>query len=147
MEVILKEDIPNLGKAGDVIKVREGFGRNYLLPQKKAFIADKANQQLWDQQKKKVEAKRAKEKEEAGRLAEKLATLICTITKQAGEEDKLFGSVTTMDIAQALAKEGLAVDKKLIHLDEPIKQVGSYVVQVKLHTEVVAKVTVKVVKK
>ncbi|MBI1909219.1 MAG: 50S ribosomal protein L9 [Deltaproteobacteria bacterium] len=146
MEVILKEDMPNLGKAGDIIRVKEGYGRNYLLPQKKALIADEQNKKLWEQEKKKREAKRAKEIEEANNFAKKLATLVCTITKQAGEEDKLFGSVTAMDIAQGLAKEGLAVDKKLIHLEEPIKQLGSYTVGVRLHAEVTAMVKVKVVK-
>lgn len=151
MEVILKQDVKTLGRSGDVVKVKEGYARNFLLPQKKAVMADSGNRKLIEDLKRKQQLRAEKERQEAKELAEKISKLTCTITKQAGDEkegkeSKLFGSVTAMDIAQALAHEGLAIDKKDILLAEPIKQLGTYKVDVKLHTDVKATVTVKIVK-
>jgi large subunit ribosomal protein L9 len=151
MELILKEDVRSLGRAGDVVKVKSGYARNFLLPQKKALLADETNRKVVEELKKKQSMRLAKEKEEAAELADKISRLNITVTKQAGDDEdgkstKLFGSVTTMEIAQALAKEGLAVDKKLLHLDKPIKELGSFKVAVKLHPEVVATLKIKVAK-
>lgn len=147
MQVILQEDIVNLGKAGDVVNVREGYGRNFLLPQKKAQLANSKNLKQLEHQKKVVSAKQAKVKKQAMELSEKLKTVSITIGREAGEEDKLFGSVTVKDISDALRNEGHIIDRYSIDLKEPIKQLGIFDVAVKLHPEVVGIVKVWVVKK
>ncbi len=147
MEVILREDISSLGKAGELVKVKAGYARNFLLPQKKAVVADPKNVRMLDHQKKVAEAGQKKLRKVAEEMAAKLAALSITIECEAGEEDKLFGSVTTRDIADALRREGTVIDKRVINIKEPIKQIGVFDVEVKLHSEVVGIVKVWVVKK
>lgn len=147
MQVILREDVPAVGKAGEVIKVAEGFGRNYLLPQKKALVATKANLKHLEQEKQVIDSKRAKSKKEAEDLGQKITTLSVSLSKQAGEEDKIFGSVTSRDIAAALLAQGITIDKKLIWLKEPIKKIGDHSVDVHLHGDVVVPLKVHVVKR
>lgn len=146
MKVILLEEMPSLGKVGDAIKVADGYGRNYLIPQKKAIEATSKNIKVWEHQKNLLKDKIGKVKKETEKLAEKIEGLSCTISKQTGEEDKLFGSVTSMDIEESLKGEGIEIDRKKILLDEPIKKLGVYTVPIKLHPEVIANVKVWVVK-
>jgi len=147
MEVILKEDISNLGKAGDVVKVKEGYARNYLIPKDLALKVTPSNLKVIEAQRKLREKKEEDKKKKAEDLAQKLSTVSCTVAMSAGEEDKLFGAVTNADIAQALQSEGAAVDKKDIVLEEEIHKLGIYYANVKLHPEVSQKVKVWVVKK
>ena len=147
MQVILKEDVSNLGKAGDVVNVRDGYGRNFLLPKKKAILAAPNNLKQLEHQKKVVAALQMKRKKGAEEMAGKIESLSLTIPRDAGEEDKLFGSVTTKDICEALRGENYIIDRHDIHLDAPIKKLGVFEVPVKLHPEVTATVKVWVVKK
>ncbi len=147
MQVILKEDVPNLGKAGDVVNVRDGYGRNFLLPRKKAIMAAPNNLRQLEHQKKVVAALQLKRRRTAEELSQKIAGISLTIPRDAGEEDKLFGSVTTKDISEALRVEGYVVDRHDISLEAPIKQLGIFEVPVKLHPEVTGTVKVWVVKK
>ncbi|MBI5298856.1 MAG: 50S ribosomal protein L9 [Deltaproteobacteria bacterium] len=146
MQVILKESIKSLGGAGDVVNVKDGFARNFLFPQGKAVHANPANLKELEHHKKVISIKQSKLKKEAEVLAEKVVGLSITIRKEAGEEDKLFGSVTTKDIADALRAENFLIDKKLIHLKDPIRQLGVTEVPVRLHPEVTATLKVWVVK-
>ena len=138
MEVILREDISTLGKAGEVVKVRDGYGRNYLLPQKKAILADAKNLQAVAAQKKMIEIHQAKERKQAEEIAARLNGLEVTITRGVGSNDRLFGSVTKMDISTTLRQQGLQIDKHLIELEAAIKTIGTFDVGVKLHPEVKA---------
>lgn len=147
MKVILLETIDKLGKAGDVVTVKEGFARNHLLPKNKARIATQGNMKLLETIKKKEQAETNKRIEEAKAVAERIAALSLTIDAQAGEEEKLFGSVSNDMISEALAVEGIKIDKKDIILDEPIKKLGVYQVTVKVHPEVKATLRVWVVNK
>jgi large subunit ribosomal protein L9 len=147
MKVILLQTIDRLGKAGDIITVKEGYARNYLIPKNAAKEATAGNMKILESLKKKQAAEDAKALAEIKTIAEKLTGLALTIPAQAGEEDKLFGSVSGETIAEALAAEGMKVDKRDIILDEPIKKLGSYQVTVKLHPEVKASLNVLVVKK
>ena len=147
MQVILQVDVPPLGKAGDVVNVKEGYGRNFLLPQKKAVLADPKNLKMLEHQKKVVLAKQMKLKKSAEDLSEKISNMQVTIARETAEEDKLFGSVTTKDIADALRKEGITVDRHSIVLDHPIKSIGVFDVPIRLHTEVTGTIKVWVVKK
>lgn len=147
MQVILQEDVVKLGKAGEVVNVKEGFGRNFLLPTRKAVLADPKNLKQLEHQKRVAGAKQAKLKKAMDELAQKIGTLSLTIGREAGEEDKLFGSVTTKDIFDALRAEGIAVERHSIDLAEPIKQLGIFDVSVKLPAGVMATVKVWVVKK
>ncbi len=147
MNVILQEDVPNLGRAGDVVAVRDGYGRNFLLPRKKAVMADPKNLKQLDHHKRVVDAKQQKVKHKAEEIAEKIKDLSITISREAGEEDKLFGSVTTKDIADALRNEGYIIDRHDIHLEAPLKKIGIYDVSVRLHAEVNGIVKIWVVKK
>lgn len=147
MQVILQEDIPSLGKAGEVVNVKSGYGRNYLLPRGKAVLADPKNLRMLEHQKRVVSAKEAKRKRGAEDLAGKLSQLSITISREAGEGEKIFGSVTTKDIADSLRREGYAIDRHNIQLDEPLKQLGIFDVPIKLHPEVNGTVKVWVVKK
>nr|HPM41839.1 50S ribosomal protein L9 [bacterium] len=132
---------------GDVVNVREGFGRNFLLPQKKAVLADPKNLKQLEHQKRVVTAKQAKARAAAEETAKRLSSVSVTIGREAGEEDKLFGSVTVKDISDALRNEGHVFDRHAIVLESPIKQLGIFDVPVKLHAEVTATVKVWVVKK
>jgi large subunit ribosomal protein L9 len=145
MKVILREDVPSLGKAGEVVEVKRGFGRNYLVPQQKALIATSANISHLEHEKQVALARKAKLKGIASTAAQQLEAQSLTIARRVGENDKLFGSVTAIDVAEALAKAGAPVDRHKIHLPEPIRALGEFTVEVKLHGEVTAKIKVKVV--
>jgi large subunit ribosomal protein L9 len=144
MEVILKEDINNLGHRGDVVKVADGYGRNYLLPQKLALQATAANKAVIEQMKASALRKSAKEKSEAEALVGHLNSLALVFERKVGENDHLFGSVTSADIAQQLEAKGFTIDRRKVQLDEPLKQVGEFHIPVKLHREVTAHVAVTV---
>ena len=145
MEVILKEDVNNLGHRGDVVKVAEGYGRNYLLPKKLAMEATAANKAVIDQMKASAVRKSAKEKSEAEALLTQLNAVSLTFARKVGENEHLFGSVTSADIAGQLEEKGFNIDRRKVQLDEPLKSLGEFHVPVKLHREVTAhvKVTVK----
>jgi large subunit ribosomal protein L9 len=145
MEVILKEDVLKLGHRGDVVKVADGYGRNYLLPEKLAIEATAANKSVIEQMKGSAIRKSAKEKVAAEDLSTQLSAVELVFERKVGENDHLFGSVTSSDIAHELEAKGYTVDRRKISLDEPLKSLGEYHVPVKLHREVTAhvKVTVK----
>lgn len=145
MEVILKEDVNKLGHRGDVVKVADGYGRNYLLPEKLAIEATAVNKAVIDQMKASAVRKSAKEKVEADQLATQLNTVELVFERKVGESDHLFGSVTSSDIARELETKGFTIDRRKIALDDPLKSIGEYHVPVKLHREVTShvKVTVK----
>ncbi|MBF0491421.1 MAG: 50S ribosomal protein L9 [Deltaproteobacteria bacterium] len=147
MQLILQEDIYNLGKAGDIVKVREGYGRNFLLPQKKAVIANPKNIVEMEHHKKVIAGQQAKRVKEAEGYKAKIEALSVSVAKEAGEEGKLFGSVTSHEIAEALLAQGIQVDRRLIHIAEPIKRLGDFEVSVRLVGDVSAKIKVQVVKK
>lgn len=147
MEVILKQDVEKLGKIGTVVKVKDGFARNFLIPKGLVVPLTSSNLKKLELEKQKKTLQIEKVKKESEALAERLAALSLTIPALAKEEDKLYGSITSHDIAQALADEGVDIDKSLIVLEEPIKSIGIYEVPVKLHPEVTTKVKVWIVKK
>ena len=147
MKVILVQDVEKIGKAGQVLTVADGFARNYLIPHKKAREATPGNMKVLDVLKKKEAAGEAKKVEAARALANRIGNLSITISVQAGEEEKLFGSVTADAVADALMEEGIEIDKKDVILDEPIKKLGVYQVAVKVHPEVKASVRIWIVKK
>jgi large subunit ribosomal protein L9 len=144
MEVILKEDVANLGHRGDVVKVAEGFGRNFLLPRKLALQATDANKAVIEQMKNAAARRSATEKAQAEELVTKLEPLVLSFTRKSGEAGQLFGSVTSSDIAAALETQGFSVDRRKIQLAEPLKNLGDFNVAIKLHREVTAHVKVKV---
>jgi large subunit ribosomal protein L9 len=146
MEVILKEDVHNLGHRGDLVKVAAGYGRNYLLPRKLAVPATDGNRKMVEQQKTASIRKEAVERGDAQKLSEMLAGVQVTVSRKAGEGDQLFGSVTAIDVADALAAKGYQIDRRKIQLDEPLKALGSFDVAVKLHKDVAASVKVHVTK-
>jgi len=145
MQVILLEDVSSLGKAGDLVKVAAGFGRNYLIPHKKAVPATEKSIKTLEHQKRLVQHRMAKTKKDIQRTAQEIETLSCTFAKSVGESGKLFGSVTTMEIETYLKENGIDVDRKKIHLEEPIKSVGMFTVPIKLRPDVVANLKVWVV--
>ncbi len=145
MQVILREDIDKLGKIGDLVKVADGYARNYLVPNKKAIEATPKNLNAMDHAKKMVSDRIRKMKKEAAVEADRIKGLAVTIKAKVGEEGKLFGSVTTMDIAEAAKAQGVELDKRKIVLDEPIKRLGEYTLTVKLHADVTADLKVTVV--
>jgi len=145
MKVILLENIEKLGKEGDVVDVAPGYARNYLLLKNKAFVSTTENMKKFEQIKKKRATEYQKSRAEAENLAEKLNTVSVTVAVKAGENEKLYGSVTSSDIAKLLAKEGYEIDKKKINIEEPIKSLGVYTIPIKLHTEVKANVKLWVV--
>jgi large subunit ribosomal protein L9 len=146
MEVILKEDVAQLGHRGDVVKVAEGYGRNYLLPKKLAIEATAANKAVIEQMKAASLRRSAKEKDQAEQLAKQFEGVTLTFTRRAGEHDQLFGSVTTSEIADALAKKGLDIDRRRIELDQPVKTLGEFQVPIRLHRDVIARVKATVEK-
>ena len=146
MKVILTEEIKSIGQPGDLLTVKDGYARNYLLPNNKAVQATTQNMKQFEHQKRLIGEKLNKIKSEAEKLAKKLGQISCTITKPAGEEDKLFGSVTSADIYESLKNEGIEIDKKKISLDEPLKELGIFNITVKLHPEITATLKVWVVK-
>ncbi len=145
MEVILKEDVQKLGHRGDVVKVADGYGRNYLLPGKLAIEATTANKAVIEQMKGSAIRKSAKEKAQSDELARTLSQVEITFERKVGENDHLFGSVTSGDIAHQLELQGYTIDRRKIALEEPLKQLGEFHVPIKLHREVTAhvKVTIK----
>lgn len=146
MKIILREDCKGLGKAGEMVVVKDGYARNYLLPKGVAYIANKENINKYENEVRQLTLLQSKAKKVSEELAQKLENVSCTITVQVGEEDKMFGSVTSQNIAEALTIQGYEIDKRKILLDEPIKSLGIYSVPIKLHTEVEATVKVWVVK-
>lgn len=144
MEVILKEDVANLGHRGDVVKVADGYGRNFLLPRKLALQATTQNKAVIEQMKAAAARRSATEKAQAETIAVQLEPLVLSFTRKSGENGHLFGSVTSADIAQELEAKGFEVDRRKIQLNEPIKAIGSTSVAIKLHREVTAHVKVEV---
>jgi large subunit ribosomal protein L9 len=145
MEVILKEDVPNLGKMGETVRVRDGYARNYLLPRKLVVVADKKNLKAFEHHKRVLAVQSQKVLRQAQTLGDKLAALDLKIFVKVGEEGKLFGSVTNMDIEKALREKGFEVERRKIHLEEPIKTTGEYAVPVRLTADVTAALKVSVV--
>ncbi|HEY1809778.1 MAG TPA: 50S ribosomal protein L9 [Acidobacteriaceae bacterium] len=144
MEVILREDISNLGHRGDVVKVANGYGRNFLLPKNLAMEATPANKAVIEQMKASAVRRSAKEKAEAEQLVTQLNAVSIAFTRRVGENDHLFGSVTSGDIAQELAAKGFNIDRRKVQLEEPLKSTGEFHVPVKLHREVTAHIAVTV---
>ena len=144
MEVILKEDVAKLGSRGDVVKVAEGYGRNYLLPRKLAIKADEGNKAVIVQMKAASVRRSAKEKTQAEELAKQFDGVSVSFTRRSGENEQLFGSVTSSDIGDALTKKGFNIDRRKIQLHEPLKTVGEFHVPIKLHREVSAHLQVNV---
>ena len=144
MKLILREDVENLGKGGDLVDVKPGYGRNFLLPRGLAVTANPKNVRELEHQKKMAEAKAAKLKASAQAVAKRLADTPVALKRKVGEQDKLYGSVTALDIVEALAARGLQLDRRTIDLAEPIKTVGDFEVPVKLHREVIGTARVKV---
>ncbi len=145
MKVILTTEIDSLGLEGDKVDVAKGYARNYLIPKGFAIEATTKNIKMMEMQQKKIDERRLKAKEGAEKVREIIHERVITITQKAGEEDKLYGSVTTMDISEALEKEGITIDRRKIVLDKPIKSLGEYEVMIKLHPKVSG--TLKVVVK
>jgi large subunit ribosomal protein L9 len=145
MEVILKEDVNKLGQRGDVVKVADGYGRNFLLPKKLAMEATAANKVVIEQMKQSAVRRSAKEKSEAELLVTQLNQVELSFARKVGENDHLFGSVTASEIAHALEEKGFTIDRRKLQLEEPLRQLGEFHVPIKLHREVTAhvKVTVK----
>ena len=146
MEVILKEDVPKLGHRGDVIKVAEGYGRNYLLPRNLAIEATQANKAVIEQMKQSAVRRSAVEKADSEALSKQLEAVSLTFQRKAGEKDHLFGSVTSSDIAEALEHKGFNIDRRKIHLNEPLKNLGEFDVAIRLHRDVTSHVKVTVEK-
>lgn len=144
MEVILKEDVNNLGHRGEVVKVADGYGRNFLLPKKLAIEATAANKAVVDQMKQSAIRRSAKEKSEAETLIGQLDQVALLFHRKVGDHDHLFGSVTAAEIAQALERKGFTIDRRKIQLDQPLRQLGEFHVPVKLHREVTAHLKVTV---
>ncbi len=146
MEVILKEDVNKLGSRGDVVKVAEGYGRNFLLPRKLAIEATEGNKAVIAQMKAAAVRRSAKEKSQAEELAKQFAALSISFTRKSGEHDQLFGSVTSVDIAEGAARKGINLDRRQIQLHDPLKTLGEFTVPVKLHKDVTAHLKVVIEK-
>ena len=146
MEVILREDVEKVGNRGEVVKVAPGFARNFLLPKKLAVAATESNKKIVEQERQAHLRKEAKFKSEAEDLSKLMSGVTVTIAQKAGENDQLFGSVTSKDVADALAAKNFTIDRRKVQLEEPIKQLGEFKVPVRLHKDVTAEVTVHVVK-
>lgn len=145
MEVILREHLDNLGRRGDVVKVADGYARNYLLPRKLALAVTEANKRQIEREKKIAEVRELEEKSAAEAVAQRLGQLDIQIARRVGENETLYGSVTSADIAHALAASGFEIEKKKIHLPEPLKALGETTVPVRIHRDVTAQVKVRVV--
>jgi len=146
IKVILTNSIKGVGEPGDVLTVKDGYARNYLLPKGLAKPATSSNLAAVEEEKKKIIRKKDKEKAVFQQLADKIAGVSCTVSVRAGEDDKLFGAVTTEAIAKACETEGVTVDKRSIQIDQPIKKLGVYQIPIKLHPEVVATLKLWIVK-
>lgn len=147
MEIILLQDMRNLGHRGEVVRVKPGYARNYLVPQGIALLATKGNRAYFDQQRKKIDARHAQERQVAQAIADQLAGMTVEVAKRVGDRDTLYGSVTTSDIAELLAAKGVTVDRRRIDLGGPValKALGEHKATIDLHPEVVAEFTVSVV--
>jgi large subunit ribosomal protein L9 len=146
MEIILREDVEKVGSRGQVVKVAAGFARNFLLPRRLAVPATEANKKIVEQERQAALRREAKDRSDAEDLSKLMAPVTVTIAQKAGEQDQLFGSVTAKDIAEALEKQNYAIDRRKIHLADPIKQLGEHKVPVRLHRDVTVDITVNVVK-
>jgi large subunit ribosomal protein L9 len=144
MKLILREDVYNLGKSGEVVTVKDGYARNYLLPRNLAMLANAANVRQLEHEKQVIELRQQKMKGAAEEQSKVLGAVAVKITRKVGDQDKLFGSVTALDIAEGLAKAGHKIDRRLIHLPEPIKSVGQFEVELRLHRDVTTKIKVEV---
>jgi large subunit ribosomal protein L9 len=145
MEVILREHVDHLGRRGEIVKVADGYARNFLLPRKLALLATEGNKKQVERERAKFDAKEAEDRQAAQRVADRLAGLELVISRRVGETDALYGSVTSGDIAEALAAKGFEIDRRKMQLDEAIKRIGDFDVPVKLHRDVTTTVKVKVV--
>jgi large subunit ribosomal protein L9 len=145
MLIILLEDVPSLGKVGDKVKVSDGYGRNFLIPKKKAILATEKSLKAIEHQKRQIQQRMGKIKKDAERMVQQIEQLSCTFSKSVGESGKLFGSVTSMEIENFLKENGILVDRKKILLEEPIKNLGMFTVPIKLHPEVTGHLKVWVV--
>jgi large subunit ribosomal protein L9 len=145
MQVILTQDVPDVGHAGDVVAVKDGFGANYLIPRGFAVLATARNKAQIDHKRRAIEAQVARQRKGAEDLSKRLRGVSVTLTRLVGEDDKIFGSVTSKDIAEALENEGIAIDRRQILLDQPLKALGVYEVDIKLHRDVTAQIKVWVV--
>ncbi len=145
MEVILREHIDNLGRRGEIVKVADGYARNFLLPRKLALLATEGNKKHVERERAKFEANEALERDAAQRVASQLSGVEVVIARRVGETEALYGSVTTADIAEALAAKGIDIDRRKLQLDEAIKRVGEFALSVKLHRDVTTTVKVRVV--
>jgi large subunit ribosomal protein L9 len=145
MEIILREDVDELGLEGDIVHVANGYARNYLIPKGIALKSSPQNRKVFEQQKKKIEARRMKAKEDAERLKQEIGEKVLNFSLKAGEDGKLYGSVTSMDIAASLEKQGFTFNRRKILLDRPIKSTGDFQVPIKLYPEVVGLVKVVVI--
>jgi len=144
MEVILREHVDNLGRRGEIVKVADGYARNYLLPRKLALVASEGNKKQIERERSKFEAAEAEEQKVAQAMADRIATVEIEITRKVGETEALYGSVTSADIADALNAKGFEVDKRKLVLHEPIKKLGEYTVPIKLHRDVTVPLKVRV---
>ncbi len=144
MEVILKKNVEGLGAPGDVLKVADGYARNYLLPMQLAVHATERNRRYLEHQKRVIDQQEAKDKERAQEIAAQITGVTCTLKRRAGENDRLFGSVTSMDVAEALRAEGFELERRFLELVDPIRELGVFMVPVKLHTEVIVELRVVV---
>lgn len=145
MQVILKEEVKSLGHAGEVVNVKDGYARNFLIPKGIAVEANPKNVKALEQERKKIQDFVKKQRAKAEELASSISSASIVIKAKSGEDDKLFGSVTAADIADALKKEGIEIDKRKILLDEPIKRLGDYTVNIKLYTDVAAQLNIQVI--
>lgn len=145
VEVILRKDVADLGHAGDMVQVKPGYARNYLLPQGLALRATEGNRRRFEEERRQIEQAAERERERAQELAKDLEDRSLTFNRRAGEEGRLFGSVTSADIAEALEREGLEIDRRLIRLEEPIKELGVFTVPIRLHADVEPEIKVWVV--
>jgi large subunit ribosomal protein L9 len=139
MKVILNQDVDNLGQVGDIVKVRDGYARNFLLPRKLAALANEGNKASLDHAMRVVEKKRARALAEAKKLASQIEKISITVAKQVGEDEKIFGSVTTAELEELLTQEGIKVNRRDILIEDDIKKVGVYSAKLKVHPEIVAK--------
>jgi large subunit ribosomal protein L9 len=146
MEVILREHVDNLGRRGDVVKVAPGYARNFLLPRKLALPVNEGNKRLIDRERRVAEVRELEERQQAEAVANRLSQIELVLARRVGETEQLYGSVTTADLAEALSAKGLEIERKRIHLDEPLKALGEFTVPVRLHREVTAQLKVHVTK-
>ena len=146
MKLLLKEDVENVGSVGDEVEVKNGFGRNFLIPSGKAILATPRNLKAFNHQKSVVQAKYRKFKNAAEEVGSKISAISCEFVKKVGDTGKLFGSVTNQDIADAVSKQGVDIDKRKIQLKEPIKALGDFTASYKVHPEVSAEIKIKVIK-